>query len=105
MDDYCLAIRPELDRKLAKLKKKDHKRFEIIMNKAGEIASNPHHYKPLGAPLHGLRRVHIDSSFVLTFSIDEKARLVVLEDLDHHDRIYRNAQGQNPIFIPFEPHR
>ena len=105
MDEYCLGIRPELDRKLAKLKKKDHKRFEIVMGNAGGIAGNPHHYKPLGAPLHGLRRVHIDSGFVLTFSIDENAKRVVLEDLDHHDKIYKKARGQTPAPIPFEPRR
>ncbi|MBI4176613.1 MAG: hypothetical protein HY518_05385 [Candidatus Aenigmarchaeota archaeon] len=43
----------------------------------------------LRAPLQHLRRVHINTHFVLTFSIDEKTRTVILEDFDHHDNIYR----------------
>ena len=87
---YALSISPTLDKKLGKLYKKDRKRYDILMGKADEIVENPHHYKPLGAPLHGWRRVHIDSNFVLTFSIDEKNKTVVLEDFDNHDKIYRN---------------
>jgi len=86
---YLLAISPSLDAKLAKISKKDKVQFEMIMNKAEEIAQEPHHYKPLGGPLAGLRRVHI-AHFVLTFYIDENTKTVVLEDFDRHDKIYRN---------------
>lgn len=87
---YTLAIRPELDRKLRKLSKRDKKRYEIIMEKSQEIILNPHHYKNLRAPLQNLKRVHIDTHFVLTFSVDEKTKTVMLEDFDHHDCIYRH---------------
>jgi len=87
---YALAIRPELDRKLRKLSKRDRKRYEIIMKKAGEILLGPHHYKNLRALLQNLKRVHIDVHFVLTFSVDEKTKTVMLEDFDHHDYIYRH---------------
>jgi YafQ family addiction module toxin component len=86
---YELAIKPSLDKKLGKIAKKDPQRFEAIVKKAEEIVGNPHHYKNLRSPLQHLKRVHIDASFVLTFSVDENAKKVILEDIDHHDNIYR----------------
>ena len=88
MSAYSLAIRPELDRKLRKLLRKNRRQYEQIMKKAGEIVLNHQHYKNLRAPLQHWKRVHIDASFVLTFSVDEQRRTVTLEDFDHHDRIY-----------------
>ena len=55
----------------------------------GQILADPHHFKPLRAPLQNLRRVHLEGSYVLVYSIDEKNRLVVIEDYAHHDKIYR----------------
>ena len=52
------------------------------------MRSDPYHYKKLSRPLQHLRRVHIDKSFVLIFSIDESKKLVIIEDYDHHDQIY-----------------
>ena len=85
---YTLQVNPKLDRKFAKLARKNPSQMRIINRKVAEILDDPHPYKILHAPLHHLRRVHIDSSFVLTFSIDEENKKVVLEDYDHHDRIY-----------------
>lgn len=85
---YSLAIKPELDKKLGKLARKNKKQYGIIIKKAQEITQNPHHYKNLRSPLQYLKRVHIDSHFVLTFSIDESNKKVILEDFDHHDNIY-----------------
>ena len=59
------------------------------MKKVEEILSVPHRYKNLRAPLQQWKRVHIDKSYVLLFSVDETTRLVTLEDYDHHDGIYR----------------
>lgn len=86
---YSLSIRPELDKKLNKLYNKNKKQYEIIMKKVEEIIINPNHFKNLRAPLQDLKRVHIDSNFVLTFSVDEQTKTVILEDFDHHDKIYR----------------
>jgi len=36
-----------------------------------------------------LKRVHIDKSFVLVFSVDESNKKVIIEEYDHHDRIYK----------------
>ena len=87
---YSLEIKPELDRKLGKLCKKNRKQYEMIMKKAEEIVQNPQHYKNLRAPLQHLKEVHIDNHFVLTFSVDESAKTVTLEDFEHHDKIFKS---------------
>lgn len=85
---YTLKIRAELDNKFEKMAKKNKKQLEIILNKADEIAQDPHRYKNLRAPMNHLKRVHIDKHFVLVFSVDEESMTVTLEDYDHHDNIY-----------------
>ena len=87
---YFLEIKPNLDRKIAKLYKKDRKQYEIIIKKIEEIVKRPYHYKNLRAPLENWKRVHIAKHFVLTFSVDEKRKIVILEDYAHHDEIYKH---------------
>ncbi len=86
---YSLAIKPEIDKILARLAKKNKKQYDIILKKITEILDNPQHYKNLRAPLQDWKRVHIDKSFVLCFSVDEHTKIVTIEDYDHHDNIYR----------------
>ena len=62
--------------------------MDIIENKINEVIKNPNHYKNLRKPLQNFKRVHIDKSFVLVFSVDENKKLVIFEDFDHHDNIY-----------------
>ena len=85
---YSLDIKPELDKKLARLYTENRRQYEIIMKKAAEIVQNPQHYKNLRAPLQHLKEVHIDKHFVLTFSVDENTKTVTLEDFEHHDKIF-----------------
>ncbi len=85
---YKLSILPGLENRLKKLAKKYPKLVEIILKKAKEIQVMPHHYKNLRAPLQHLKRVHIANHFVLTFSVNEETKTVILEDFDHHDNIY-----------------
>ncbi len=87
---YHLEIKPSLKKKLIKLAKKSPKHAEIISKKSAEIVQNPHRYKNLRAPLQSWKRVHIDKHFVLTFSVDEDTKKIILEDFDHHDNIYGN---------------
>jgi YafQ family addiction module toxin component len=87
---YSLEIRPQLDKKLAKLYKKDRAQYERVMHKVEEILQNPQHYKNLRAPLQNWKRVHIAKHFILTFSVDEKRKTVILEDYEHHDKIYKH---------------
>ena len=87
---YSLEIKPSLKKELEKLGRKNPKEAEIIAKKTEQILLNPDRYKNLKAPLQHWKRVHIDKHFVLTFSVDEKNKKVILEDYDHHDRIYKN---------------
>lgn len=82
-------MRKSVEKIFFKLAKKNPKQLEITYNKIKEIRFNPHHYKKLSRPLEHLRRVHIDKSFVLVFSIDESKKIVIIEDYDHHDKIYK----------------
>ena len=86
---YNLDIRPSLKNKLIKLGTRDPKQAEIIVKKSEEIVIDPHRYKNLKTPLNHWKRVHIDRHFVLTFSIDEGAKTIILEDYDHHKKIYK----------------
>ena len=85
---YKLLIRGKLSKELGKLNKKNHVLFEAIFKKADEICINPQHYKNLNYPLNKYKRVHIDSNFVLCFSVDEKAQTVTLVKLAHHKDAY-----------------
>ncbi len=85
---YTLEISEELDKKFSKLAKKDKKQMEAINKKVQQILENPYHFKPLRGDLYGTRRVHIEKSFVLTYEIDEKNKIIQLLDYDHHDNIY-----------------
>ena len=86
---YSLSIKPELDKKLNKLIKKNRKQYERIIKKTKEIVISPQHYKNLRAPLQHLKEVHIDKHFILTFSVDETTKTVTLEDFDHHNKIFK----------------
>ena len=86
--EYILEISRLLDQKFQKLSKKNRKQLEIINKKTQQILLNPYHFKPLAGDMKGSRRVHIDTSFVLTYEIIENRRIVRLLDFDHHDKIY-----------------
>ena len=85
---YKLLIKGKLSKELKKLSKKNHILFEAIFKKADEICVNPQHYKNLNYPLNKYKRVHVDSNFVLCFSVDEKAQTVTLVKLAHHKDAY-----------------
>jgi YafQ family addiction module toxin component len=71
--------------------KKDRKRYRILLKKMQEILScdDVEHYKNLRAPLQYLKRVHVDSHFVLVFRYDRTTDTVFFYDVDHHDEIYK----------------
>ncbi|MEK6916671.1 MAG: type II toxin-antitoxin system RelE/ParE family toxin [Nanoarchaeota archaeon] len=85
---YSLEFRDSVEKTLQKLAKRNPKQLEIIHKKIQEILLTPQSYKNLRAPMQYLKRVHIDKSFVLVFSINEETKTVVIEDFDHHDKIY-----------------
>jgi mRNA interferase RelE/StbE/toxin YoeB len=80
-----LEISEQLDKKLRKLRRHT---LTIIDKKVQQILKNPEHFKPLSGELHGARRVHIETHFVLTYEYKEKEQVVRLLDYDHHDKIY-----------------
>ena len=53
-----------------------------------QLREAPLHYKPLRAPLQGVRRVHVGGLFVLLFEPDVGHSTVRLLRLAHHDETY-----------------
>jgi len=85
---YGLERKPHLDRAFAKLAKKDPVQLQAIHKKIKQILEGPYRFKPLGAKMKNMRRVHIHKSFVLVYEIHENEKIVELWDYDHHGRIY-----------------
>ena len=85
---YALEISGRADRIFRKMEKRDKFALGIINEKIDQILQNPQHFKPLSGEMHGERRVHIESSFVLTYEIDEKRQVVRILNYEHHDKIY-----------------
>ena len=85
---YSYELRKSVEKIFFKLARRNPKQLLIIENKIQEIRQNPGHYKNLRRPLQHLKRVHIDKSFVLVFSVDENKKHIIIEDYDHHDNIY-----------------
>jgi len=69
--------------------KRDPVQHAAFQRKIREILEGPYRFKPLRAPMQNKRRVHVYGPFVLTYSIDESRKVVILEDYDHHDHIYQ----------------
>ena len=86
---YSYELRKSVEKIFFKLAKKNSKQLMIIENKIQEIRQNPQHYKNLRKPLQHLKRVHIDKSFVMVFSVDENRKHIIIEHYDHHDNIYK----------------
>ena len=89
MHEYSYSIEKKLKATLKKTYKKDKKLYDAVMKKIEEIIGNPHRYKPLRYDRKGLKRVHLEKSFVFVFEIDEEEKMVRFLDLGHHDEIYR----------------
>ena len=82
-------VKPELEKKLIKISKKDKLTFERIMKKIEEVVSSDdvEHYKNLRHNMKESKRVHL-GHFVLVFSYDVSMDFVSFEDFDHHDNIH-----------------
>ena len=85
---HSYELRKSVEKIFLKLAKRNTKQLLIIENKIQEVRQNPQHYKNLRMPLQHLKRVHIDKSFVLVFSVDETKKHIIIEDYEHHDNIY-----------------
>lgn len=82
-------VKPDLQKILVKLFKKDKAAYEAVMNKISEVVNSGdvEHYKNLRHDLKDLKRVHV-GHFVLVFSYDSSRDFVSFVDYDHHDKIY-----------------
>lgn len=85
---YSFEIKPDLQRKLHKIQKKDSVFFKAARNKIAEIIQNPQHYKNLKYDMSDFKEAHVMKSFVLLFKVDETNKVVYFYDLDHHDNIF-----------------
>jgi YafQ family addiction module toxin component len=85
---WTLEWSPEFERDYRKLCLKNAGFKRAVDKKVDQIVLSPLHYKPLRAPLQGVRRVHIGGSFVLLFEPDEQRQAVRLLRLAHHDEAY-----------------
>ena len=87
---YNYKISKNLERILKKLSKKDKKLYENLLNKIQEVftSNSIEHYKNLKYNLKDSKRVHL-GSFVLVFSFDKVNNLILFDDFDHHDNIYK----------------
>ena len=83
-------MKPELERILKKLFKKDKSMYEQIMKKIEEVVDSydVEHYKNLRYNMKDSKRVHI-GHFVLVFSYNKQLNFVSFEYFDHHDNIYK----------------
>jgi YafQ family addiction module toxin component len=90
MFDY--EFTEELKAIIKKLNQKDRKKSLIIAKKVEEIINNDlnsiDRYKNLRSPLQHLKRVHINSHFVLTFQVNKEKNFILFVDFDHHDKVY-----------------
>ena len=83
-------IKPELEKILKKLFKKDKKLHDQIMKKIYEVINcyDVEAYKNLRYNMKESKRVHI-GHFVLIFSYNKRLDFLSFEDFDHHDNIYK----------------
>ena len=86
---YSLEIKKHVERTFEKIAKKDPIQEKAVKKKLRQILEAPYRFKPLRKPMQGMRRVHAFGPFVLVYSINEKEKTVIIEDYDHHDKVYR----------------
>ena len=85
---WSLEASPEFDRDFRKLRRKNSTMERAVKKKVAQILEAPLHDKRLRTPLVGVRRVHVEGSFVLLFEAIEARRVVRLLGLAHHDEAY-----------------
>jgi len=77
---------PQCKKEIAKHTRKNSELEKALREKIRHILENPEIFKPMHAPLAGLRRVHILKSHVLLYKIE--AGRVVFVRFAHHDEAY-----------------
>lgn len=86
-------IDSKLLKELRKIEKKDKKSYLNIINKIQEIINSNEetilNYKNLKKPLQYLKRVHINTQFILLFSYNSNTKTIIFESYKHHDDAYK----------------
>jgi len=87
---YNFDVSEHLQKILNKLSKKDKDLYNQILKKIDEIihSENVEHYKNLRYDMKDSKRVHT-GHFVLIFQYKKEENLILFDDFDHHDNIYK----------------
>ena len=88
MPSYTIEKKETVDKIFSKLSSRNPKQMAIIFKKLEQIVEDPYRFKPLRSDMKEYREVHIDKHFVLLYSIDKERKVVILEDYNHHDKIF-----------------
>lgn len=88
---YRKKYKPEFINDLKRVKDKKTKDNIIkIMDKIAHMVEfNPDHFKNLDYPLNKYKRVHVNTSYVILFTVNIKEKTVEFYRYDHHDNIYK----------------
>ncbi len=87
---YLFDVSGHLEKKLLKLSRKDKELYNKILKKIEEVIHSEEieRFKNLRYNLKDSKRVHI-GHFVLIFQYREEENLILFDDFDHHDKIYK----------------
>jgi mRNA interferase RelE/StbE len=87
---YDFDVSEHLEKILNKLSKKDKDLYNQILKKIDEViySEDVEHYKNLRYKMQDSKRVHI-GHFVLIFQYEKEADIILFDDFDHHDNIYK----------------
>jgi len=87
---YNFDVSENLEKMLNKLSKKDKDLYNQILKKIDEVinSKNIDHYKNLQHNMKNSKRAHI-GHFVLIFQYKKEENLILFDDFDHHDNIYK----------------
>ncbi len=87
---YNFDVSENLEKILNKLSKKDKDLYNQILKKIDEVIHSEtiEHYKNLRYNMKDSKRVHI-GHFVLIFQYKKEENIILFDDFDHHDTIYK----------------
>ncbi len=87
---YKFYLSENLEKILNKLSKKDKDLYNQILKKIDEVINSKdvEHYKNLRYNMKDSKRVHI-GHFVLIFQYKKEEDIILFDDFDHHDNIYK----------------
>ena len=87
---YNFDVSENLEKILNTLSKKDKDLYNQILKKIDEVihSEDVEHYKNLRYNMQDSKRAHI-GHFVLIFQYKKEGNIILFDDFDHHDNIYK----------------